>query len=219
MEILGNQLIPATQQEVWDALNNPEILKKCLPGCQSVERINPDLYKVIITAAIGPLKAKFNGTLHVTEANVPHSCTLIFEGQGGAVGFGKGSSSVELRVTEGGTELSYSAQAHVGGKLAQIGSRLIDNVAKKMSDDFFKAFHAEVSNLNPNSDTSSSSPKTNEGTLTTESFFNPIANGASPLKATSLPVQASEKMVPAWWLIVATIVGAGIVILRDYLLK
>ena len=141
MEILGSQTIPATQEQVWDALNNPDVLKKCLPGCESVEQTSPDLFKVKITTAIGPLKAKFSGTLQVTEAKPPESCVLIFEGQGGAVGFGKGSSSVTLKTVPDGTELSYSAKAHVGGKLAQIGSRLIDSVAKKMSDDFFKAFY------------------------------------------------------------------------------
>ena len=105
MEILGSQVIPASQQAVWDALNSPEVLKKCLPGCESVELVSPNLFKVVITAAIGPLKAKFNGTLNVTEAVPPQSCVLIFEGQGGAVGFGKGSSSVSLSAVEGGTEL------------------------------------------------------------------------------------------------------------------
>ena len=138
MEILGSQVIPASQQAVWDALNSPEVLKKCLPGCESVELVSPNLFKVVITAAIGPLKAKFNGTLNVTEAVPPQSCVLIFEGQGGAVGFGKGSSSVSLSAVEGGTELKYSAQAHVGGKLAQIGSRLIDSVAKKCPMIFLK---------------------------------------------------------------------------------
>ena len=80
MEILGSQVIPASQQVVWNALNSPEVLKKCLPGCESVELVSPDLFKVVITAAIGPLKAKFNGTLNVTEANPPQSCVLIFEG-------------------------------------------------------------------------------------------------------------------------------------------
>ncbi|NUZ07293.1 SRPBCC family protein [Piscinibacter koreensis] len=144
MEITGLQQIPAPRQVVWDALNDPAVLKQCLPGCESVERTSPDEFKVIVAAAIGPLKARFNGLLKITEARPPESCVMVFEGQGGAVGFGKGTSSVSLRDADGGTELAYTAKAQVGGKLAQVGSRLIDSVARKMSDDFFKAFRKQV---------------------------------------------------------------------------
>lgn len=144
MEITGLQQIPAPRQVVWDALNDPAILKQCLPGCESVERTSPDEFKVIVAAAIGPLKARFNGSLKITEAQPPESCVMVFEGQGGAVGFGKGTSSVSLRDADGGTELAYTAKAQVGGKLAQVGSRLIDSVARKMSDDFFKAFRKQL---------------------------------------------------------------------------
>lgn len=196
MEILGSQTIPATQEQVWDALNNPDVLKKCLPGCESVEQTSPDLFKVKITTAIGPLKAKFSGTLQVTEAKPPESCVLIFEGQGGAVGFGKGSSSVTLKTVPDGTELSYSAKAHVGGKLAQIGSRLIDSVAKKMSDDFFKAFNQELggTGIQPTLVDRQSQEKSSENTLTKN-----LTESSSSTTGT---------MVPAWWLIFAVGVGA-----------
>src|ERR1700712_5208349 len=141
MEIAGTQLIPAARLAVWDALNDPAVLKRCLPGCESVERTSAEEFKVIVAAAIGPLRARFNGVLRMTEAQPPQSCVMVFEGQGGAVGFGQGAATVALREAEGGTtELAYTAKAQVGGKLAQVGSRLIDSVAKKMSDDFFKAF-------------------------------------------------------------------------------
>lgn len=218
MEILGSQVIPASQQVVWDALNSPDVLKKCLPGCESVELVSPDHFKVVITAAIGPLKAKFNGTLNVTEAVPPQSCVLIFEGQGGAVGFGKGSSSVSLSAVEGGTELKYSAQAHVGGKLAQIGSRLIDSVAKKMSDDFFKAFNKEIS------DQSTPSPAEAATEATTPS---PSPSTPSPVAAATVNSTVAAKVtestpdgkVPASWLIVAAGVGAAIVIIAELILK
>ena len=196
MEILGSQTIPATQEQVWDALNNPDVLKKCLPGCESVEQTSPDLFKVKITTAIGPLKAKFSGTLQVTEAKPPESCVLIFEGQGGAVGFGKGSSSVTLKTVPDGTELSYSAKAHVGGKLAQIGSRLIDSVAKKMSDDFFKAFNQELggTGIQPTLVDRQSQEESSENMLTKN-----LTESSSSTTGT---------MLPAWWLIVAAGVGA-----------
>src|ERR1700712_3462709 len=136
MEIAGTQLIPAARLAVWDALNDPAVLKRCLPGCESVERTSAEEFKVIVAAAIGPLRARFNGVLRMTEAQPPRSCVMVFEGQGGAVGFGQGSARVALREQGGATVLDYNAQAQVGGKLAQIGSRLIDSVARKMSDDF-----------------------------------------------------------------------------------
>ena len=217
MEILGSQVIPASQQVVWNALNSPEVLKKCLPGCESVELVSPDLFKVVITAAIGPLKAKFNGTLNVTEANPPQSCVLIFEGQGGAVGFGKGSSSVTLSAVDGGTELKYSAQAHVGGKLAQIGSRLIDSVAKKMSDDFFKAFNKEISEQSNPAPVVSSNTEVSQPTASS-----PVEVVAHASNNTSMPPASnasSDGKVPASWLIIAAGVGAGIVIIAELILK
>lgn len=147
MQITGTQTIPASRQRVWDALNDPAVLKKCLPGCESVERTSPEEFKVVMAAAIGPLRARFNGMLRMSDVNAPESCTMVFEGQGGAVGFGKGNSSVTLTESEGQTQLSYTADAQVGGKLAQVGSRLIDSVARKMADDFFKAFKAQLAAL------------------------------------------------------------------------
>jgi hypothetical protein len=144
MEIIGEQLIPLPQQRVWEALNDPEILKACIPGCENIEKISENEYKIVMTAAVGPVKAKFNGKLHLADLNPPDSYSLSFEGSGGAAGFGKGSANVTLSPENNGTKLSYSAKANVGGKLAQIGSRLIDGVAHKMADDFFKRFNATV---------------------------------------------------------------------------
>lgn len=215
MEIIGSQIIDASQEEIWSALNNPEILKKCLPGCESVEQINPDLFKVVITAAIGPLKAKFNGTLHVTEANPPENCVLVFEGQGGAVGFGKGSSSVTLKSVDGKTELIYSAKAHVGGKLAQIGSRLIDSVAKKMSDDFFKAFNGEVTGT-INASTISTKITVAEASAQIQEKL-----PSETIKKVPTSSSSNEKIsntVPAWWLFIAVALGSGLTIAANLLM-
>ncbi len=144
MEMTGEQLIPVAQAEVWRALNDPEVLKACIAGCESIERVTDAEYKVALTAAVGPVKAKFTGKLLLSDLNPPNSYSLAFEGSGGAAGFGKGGAKVSLATEGGATRLSYTATASVGGKLAQVGSRLIDGVAKKMADDFFTAFNAKL---------------------------------------------------------------------------
>jgi len=141
MEMTGEQFIALPQQRVWEALNDPDVLKACIPGCESVEKVSATEYKLAMTAAIGPVKTRFTGKLVLSDLNPPHSYSLVFEGSGGAAGFGKGSSQVRLTPETGGTRLSYTAKASVGGKLAQVGSRLIDGVAKKMAEDFFARFN------------------------------------------------------------------------------
>ncbi len=144
MDMTGEQIIPLPQQQVWEALNDPAILKDCISGCDLMEKISDTEYKVGMTAAIGPVKAKFTGKLLLLDMNPPDSYALAFEGTGGIAGFGKGTASVTLSPDGSGTRLSYSAKASVGGKLAQIGSRLIDGVARKMADEFFVKFNARV---------------------------------------------------------------------------
>ena len=145
MEMTGQQIIPVGQQRVWEALNDPAVLKACIAGCETIERVTDNEYKVVMTAAIGPVKAKFNGKLLLADLNPPNSYSLAFEGSGGAAGFGKGSAKVSLTAPSAtSTKLDYTATAQVGGKLAQVGARLIDGVAKKMADDFFKKFNATV---------------------------------------------------------------------------
>ncbi len=129
---------------MWEALNDPEVLKACIPGCDSIEKLSDTEYKVAMTAAVGPVKAKFSGKLQLSDLNPPSSYSLAFEGSGGAAGFGKGGAQVSLAPEAGGTKLSYTAKATVGGKLAQVGSRLVDAAARKMADDFFSRFDATV---------------------------------------------------------------------------
>ncbi len=144
MEMTGEQIIALPQPRVWEGLNDPEVLKACIPGCESIERVSDTEYRVVITAAVGPVKAKFNGKLLLSEVNPPTSYRLSFEGSGGAAGFGKGGASVRLNPEGQGTRLGYTANAQVGGKLAQVGSRLIDGVARKMADEFFQRFNEKL---------------------------------------------------------------------------
>ncbi len=144
MELTGEQLIPQTQALVWDALNDPEVLKACITGCETIEKVSDTEFNVTILAAVGPVKARFKGNLLLSELNPPNSYALTFSGNGGAAGFGKGGAQVTLTTEGSATKLVYVAKAQVGGKLAQVGSRLIDGVAKKLAEDFFKAFNAKV---------------------------------------------------------------------------
>lgn len=144
MELTGEQQLALPKARVWEALNDPEILKRCLPGCDVFERDGDDRYKVGMVASVGPVKARFNGKLTLSDIQPPNSYALAFDGSGGAAGFGKGQAKVQLSDVAGGTRLAYTANAQVGGKLAQVGARLIDGVARKMADEFFSRFARAV---------------------------------------------------------------------------
>jgi carbon monoxide dehydrogenase subunit G len=144
MEMTGEQVIALPQARVWEGLNDPEVLKASIPGCESIERVSDTEYRAVLTAAVGPVKARFNGKLLLADVNPPTSYRLSFEGSGGAAGFGKGGAQVTLSPAGAGTKLTYIANAQVGGKLAQVGSRLIDGVAKKMADEFFQRFNEKL---------------------------------------------------------------------------
>jgi carbon monoxide dehydrogenase subunit G len=146
MEMTGEQKIPASQQETWQALNDPDILKASVPGCESITRVNDNEFQVQMTAKVGPVSAKFRGRLSLFDINEPHSYSLAFEGQGGAAGFAKGTAQVKLEpLGAEETRLLYTAKANVGGKLAQIGSRLVDAAARKVADEFFQNFTKRMS--------------------------------------------------------------------------
>ncbi len=144
MEMKGEQLIPAPQKLVWAALNDPAMLKACVPGCESITLLTDNVYEVLMVARVGPVAAKFKGKLSLSFVNPPDSYSLSFEGQGGAAGFAKGGAQVSLAAEGNQTKLSYDVKANVGGKLAQIGSRLVDAAARKVADDFFKSFNQKV---------------------------------------------------------------------------
>lgn len=144
MELQGERLLPGPVQTTWDALNDPEVLKACIPGCDTLERSETGGFVATVALKIGPVSAKFKGKVDLTNVNAPNSYTLNFDGQGGVAGFSKGSADVALLAENGGTKLTYNARAQVGGKMAQIGSRLVDATAGKLTEDFFNAFEAQV---------------------------------------------------------------------------
>lgn len=133
----SSRTVPAHVEATWRALNDPEVLKACIPGCEAIERVSDMEYRVALTARVGPVSAKFNGRIVLSDIVPPTSYTIRFEGQGGAAGFANGEAQVTLAPDGAGTRIDYQAKAQVGGKLAQIGSRLVDGAAAKVADDFF----------------------------------------------------------------------------------
>ena len=149
MDMTGQRVLKATQQQAWEALNDPEILKACIPGCKKFEATGDNAYAVAAGIKIGPVAATFNGNVQLTDIVAPSSYKLSFDAQGGVAGFGKGESSVELKPLADGCELNYTVHSTVGGKIAQLGQRLIDGVAKNMAEDFFKRFEAALEERYP----------------------------------------------------------------------
>ena len=144
MEIKGEYQIDASREAVWDALNDPEMLQKCIPGCESLDEVGDNKFKAKVMAAIGPVRARFDTRLALENLNPPESYTLTGESKAGMAGFGRGSAEVRLQENDNGTLLTYSADFRVGGKLAQVGSRLVMGATKKTADDFFGAFSREL---------------------------------------------------------------------------
>lgn len=144
MDLTGEYVIAADRPAVWEALNDPEVLRACIPGCQSLEMTSPTEMEATVVTKIGPVKAKFSGEVTLSNIDAPRSYTISGEGKGGIAGFAKGGADVRLDEIPEGTKLSYSVKAQVGGKLAQLGSRLIDSTAKKLADQFFRDFAERV---------------------------------------------------------------------------
>jgi carbon monoxide dehydrogenase subunit G len=144
MDMTGERRIPAPREIVWQALNDPEVLKASIPGCESLEKLSDTEMKAIAAVRIGPISARFNGTVQLTDIDAPNGYTINGEGQGGVAGFAKGGAKVRLDDDGGGTVLGYDVHAQVGGKLAQLGARLIDASAKQMAEAFFDRFSAQV---------------------------------------------------------------------------
>ncbi|GGC65860.1 hypothetical protein GCM10011504_49810 [Siccirubricoccus deserti] len=146
MEMTGERRIPAPRQQVWEALNDPEALRAAIPGCESVERVAEDQFQARVAVKLGPMAAKFGGKVKLENLNPPASYTISGEGNGGAMGFAKGGADVALEeVSAAETLLKYNVKAQVGGKMAQLGARLIDSTAKQMADQFFDRFAANLS--------------------------------------------------------------------------
>src|SRR5258706_12335369 len=137
MQLTSSRTVPASVEATWAALNDPETLKACIPGCETIERVSDTEFKVAMTARVGPVSAKFSGRIVLADLVQPTSYRMSFEGQGGGAGFARGEAKVTLPPGPNGTRIDYTANAQVGGKLAQIGSRPVDATAAKAPDDFF----------------------------------------------------------------------------------
>lgn len=144
MELEGSQIIAADRATVWAALNDPEVLKASLPGCQSLDKQDDTHFAAVVKQKIGPVAATFNATVELQNLNPPESYTIAGEGKGGAAGFASGLAHVSLKEVEAGTELTYKVEAKMGGKIAQLGARLIHGVAKSLADKFFATFKQQV---------------------------------------------------------------------------
>jgi carbon monoxide dehydrogenase subunit G len=193
MEMQGSRRLAISQQQAWDALNDPEVLKTCIPGCDKVEATGENQYAMAMAVKIGPVSARFNGKIALADVLPPNSYTIQFEGQGGAAGFGKGSAKVALAppAEGGGCELTYAANAQVGGKIAQVGQRLVDGVARSMAEDFFKRFDEEMQRRHP------------------EAY---AAAAALPAQAEAAAAPAA-KGLPWWvWVAIAAAALAGLVL-------
>ena len=144
MEIEGSRVLPIDRAHAWRALNDPALIQAAIPGCESMEKIGENQYRITVAASLGPLKTRFKGRLHVEDIDKPKGYTLRFEGEGTTAGFVKGTASVKLSGKGRQTVLDYVAHAQVGGRLAQMGDRLVRSSAMKLTDDFFAAFEKNV---------------------------------------------------------------------------
>jgi len=145
MDMSGEYRLEMPREQVWAALNDPEVLKACIPGCESLEMTSDTTMTAVVVQKIGPVKARFTGEVELVNIDAPAGYTIQGEGKGGVAGFAKGSADVKLTEDGDGTVLSYEAHAQIGGKLAQLGSRLINSTAKKLADAFFENFRKHLS--------------------------------------------------------------------------
>ena len=196
MDMQASRQLAVTQQQAWDALNDPAVLKACIPGCDKVEASGENQYAIGMALKIGPVSAKFKGNIELTDINPPASYKLSFEGQGGPAGFGKGSAAVVLTPNDTGCELAYSVQASVGGKVAQLGQRLIDGAAKPMAEDFFKRFDLEMQKQHP------------EAYAARDAAAGATSDAAAPVAAKTAPLDATAIAgIPRWaWMLGATVI-------------
>lgn len=144
MTMAGEIQLGAHREDVWQKLNDPEVLKSCIPGCEQLDKISDREFQAVAVNKIGPVKAKFKGKVRLSDMDPPNGYKISGEGDGGVAGFAKGGATVALAEKDGGTLLSYNVEAQIGGKLAQLGQRLVNGAAKKMADDFFAKFAAAV---------------------------------------------------------------------------
>jgi carbon monoxide dehydrogenase subunit G len=198
MDMQGSRALAVSQQQAWDSLNDPEILKACIPGCEKFERVEENEYAVTVAVKIGPVSAKFNGKVKLAGIQAPVSYALQFEAQGGVAGFGQGESKVELAPREGGCELKYTVHSNVGGKIAQLGQRLIDGVAKSLAEDFFKRFEEALQAKFAGGDVAGSEGDGIQTTMSSDSNRAP-APGASNIQRLLWPAVAAVVLAMLVW--------------------
>jgi uncharacterized protein len=144
MTMNGEVQLAAPREVVWAKLNDAEVLKQCIPGCEELNKTSDTEFQAVATIKIGPVKAKFKGRVHLSDIDPPNGYKISGEGEGGVAGFAKGGAVVKLTEKDGGTLLSYDVESQIGGKLAQLGQRLVQGTAKKLADDFFNKFVTQV---------------------------------------------------------------------------
>jgi uncharacterized protein len=144
MTMSGEYQLPVPRETVWEKLNDPATLKACIPGCEQLDKLSDNEFQAVATAKIGPVKATFKGKVTLSDIDPPNGYKISGQGDGGVAGFAKGGATVKLEPKDGGTLLSYAVEAQIGGKLAQIGQRLVNGAAKKIADEFFENFAAAV---------------------------------------------------------------------------
>ncbi|MEM7222947.1 MAG: carbon monoxide dehydrogenase subunit G [Pseudomonadota bacterium] len=187
MEMTGEYTISAPRERVFEALNDPEVLRACIPGCESLEKLSDNEMEATVVAKVGPVRAKFKGQVTLSDLVYPESYRITGSGKGGTAGHAKGGATVRLAPNGSGTVMSYEVQADVGGKLAQLGGRLIDSTSKKMADDFFKSFAEQLSSEQPAEEAAAPEPAS---------------------AAEAAPPEANKGISPIVWLI-----GVGVIVI------
>jgi carbon monoxide dehydrogenase subunit G len=209
MDMTGEYRIAAPRQKVWEALNDVDILKQCIPGCETINKTSPTEMTATVRAKVGPVSARFGGKVTLSDIDPPNGYRISGEGTGGPAGFAKGGATVKLVDDEGGTKLSYVVDANVGGKLAQIGSRLIDATARQMAENFFAKFAEIVAAASA----APAAPGPAAPAAATPPEQAPVTaplQGAAPPRPQALPPKPSGRLSPAIWV---TILAAAVILL------
>ena len=206
MEMQASRTLAVSQQQAWEALNDPEVLKLCIPGCDKVEPTGENQYSVAMALKIGPVSAKFAGKITLSDIVPPESYNIAFDGSGGVAGFGKGNAQVKLvplpadAAGQASCELHYTVHASVGGKIAQLGQRLIDGAAKSMAEDFFKRFDEEMQRRFPRAEAPPADAAASADTITQPG----TVDGGSATQGGGIPawvwgVGVAALVLLAWW--------------------
>ena len=209
MELSGDILIGAPREKVWAGLNDPEILTRCIPGCEAMEVTSPTERTARVAVKVGPVRARFVGHVRMEDIRPNEGCVLRFQGSGGAAGMAKGHSNVELTDEAGGTRLRYTAQAAIGGKLGQVGGRMIDAASKQMADQFFTAFNEQMAGA-PVAEAAESAPAETAATTTATPAAAPQPTFVPRTVHAPQPAASGEGVRVLWFVLGALSTGFGV---------